>query len=203
MALSKGAPGGALLRAISVVILAATAGLALGYRRSLLNGRIFACSGAKQPILEVADGDDEETDEETDDDDEEDDDDDEGGEDIQGAGGTVKAFVHIGNENHCIDVDLGKVDSWAALSQMVHEACESTGVPGVPSHGMMHIMLNIGEKQVPVTRATSFSLLSQATVLRITVSGGKDADGADESAVERSKAWPSALQADKNVIYQG
>ena len=208
-ALSKGAPGGAGLRAISVIILAATAGLALGYRRSLLRGRIFGCSiGAKPIEIEVADDDDDddeadegEADDDDDDDDDADDDDDEGGEDIPGVGGTIKAFVEIGKEKHCIDVDLEVVDSWAALSQMVHEACESIGVPGVPSHGMMHIMLSIGEKQIPVTRSTSFSMLSRATALRITVSGGKDADGADDSAAERSKAWPSALQANKNMVY--
>lgn len=96
---------------------------------------------------------------------------------------TIKAYVELDGQVHCVVLPLTGIKSWGALSQLVHEACEDSGVPNLPVHGVMHIVLNVGDKPVPVTASTRLVQLHRAKALRVTI-------GADsrDSTSKRTKA---------------
>ena len=106
-------------------------------------------------------------------DDEDDEDDDDVFENAGPAPESIKTYVGLPDgQVHCVLLPLGGMSSWGMLSQMVHEACEDSGVPNLPAHGVMHIVLNIGNKPVPVTASTKLSQLNRARTLRITINEG-------------------------------
>eukprot|EP00965_Chrysotila_dentata_P233546 6199654-Pleurochrysis_carterae.AAC.8 len=81
-------------------------------------------------------------------------------------------------------LNISGVESWAALSQLVHEACEEAGVPNLPAHGIMHIVLNVYGRPIPVTASTKLSQLRRAKALRVSI--GDNAKG--ERAVGKRAA---------------
>ena len=82
---------------------------------------------------------------------------------------TMKAFVALDNQIHTIVLPLVDVDSWATLSQTIHETCEDSGVPDLPVHGIMHIVLNVKGKTVPVTGITPFDELWKARAIKVSI----------------------------------
>ena len=134
------------------------------------SGGLFASCCASTEVESAEDYDDES------DESDEDDDDEDGG----GGGGisgerAIKAFVELGGKVHSISLQTAGIQSWASLSQLIHEVCAESGVPELPPHGIMHIVLNVNELPVPVTSSTSLSQLRRAKSLRVTIgaSGGK------------------------------
>jgi len=129
------------------------------------------------------DGDDE------DDEDEEEDNDDDGGDDDEqdGNGGdardgdvetgaappprpkSMKAFVALGDQIHSVVLPLENIESWASLSQTIHETCEDNDVPQLPVHGIMHIVLNVNGKTVPVTGMTPLEELWKAKAIKVSI----------------------------------
>ena len=84
-------------------------------------------------------------------------------------GESLKGYVEIGNTVYPVDLPCRTVDSWAALSQHIHEVCEANGVPNLPIHGTMHIVLNVEDQAVPVTGGLELDVLQQAIALRVTI----------------------------------
>ena len=109
-----------------------------------------------------------------DDDDVGEDDDEEGSDDVEkatiiGKPESVKTFVALADQVHSIVVPLGDIDSWAALSQGIHETCEEGDVPELPVQGIMHIVLNVGGKTVPVTASTPLEELWKAKAIKVSI----------------------------------
>ncbi len=77
------------------------------------------------------------------------------------------------------------VESWAELSQILHETCEDSGVPELPTQGVMHLVLDLGGRQVPVSASTKLSALDRATALRVRI-GVEDEVEEDEEAQEEA-----------------
>lgn len=86
--------------------------------------------------------------------------------------GIIKAFVELRGEIHSVKLPCEGVTSWGALSQLIHEVCEDNGVPDLPVHGTMHIILNVDGKPVPVTGATRLAALQDASAIRVTIGDG-------------------------------
>ena len=133
----------------------------------------------------------EEGEEESDDDDDDgDDDDDDGSEEdnekgsvpegmppviAAGASGhrpplsTMRAFVALGEQVHGIVLPLDGINSWADLSQTIHEICEDSDVPKLPMQGIMHMVLNVDGMTVPVTGKTPLDKLWQAKAIKVSI----------------------------------
>ncbi|KAL1524121.1 hypothetical protein AB1Y20_019030 [Prymnesium parvum] len=88
---------------------------------------------------------------------------------------TLKTFVELRGKVHSILLPTQGVTSWAELSQRIHEVCERSSIPDLPSLGTMHIVLNLDGRSVPVTSTTRLSTLIDATNLRVTI--GTSASG--------------------------
>lgn len=88
---------------------------------------------------------------------------------------SMKAFVALGDQIHSIVLPLTGIDSWAELSQTIHETCEESGVPDLPVHGIMHIVLNVDGKTVPVTGMTPLDELWKAKAIKVSITD-EDAD---------------------------
>lgn len=101
------------------------------------------------------------------------DDDEEGSDDVEKAiierPESVKTFVALADQVHSIVVPLGDIDSWAALSQGIHETCEEGDVPELPAQGIMHIVLNVAGKTVPVTASTPLEELWKAKAIKVSI----------------------------------
>ena len=140
---------------------------------------------------EDADDDDEDGESDDDGDDESDDDCDDGqGASLANASSepkTLKAFVALGSEVHSITLPLLNIDSWATLSQTIHEVCEDSDVPELPTHGIMHIVLNVDGKTVPVTAKTHLKQLWAAKAIKVSIAAGEEAS-ADESEGEEEES---------------
>ena len=52
---------------------------------------------------------------------------------------SLKTFVSLGSTVHSVTLPLGDVDSWATLSQQIHDTCDDEDVPELPVNGIMHI----------------------------------------------------------------
>ena len=76
---------------------------------------------------------------------------------------------------HAVHIDSAGHESWADVSQAVHEACEDAELPKLPVHGVMHIVLIIGGKPIAVTRSTRLAALAAAEMIKVTISD--EADG--------------------------
>ena len=77
--------------------------------------------------------------------------------------------MEVQGQVHEVSVKLADCASFADLSQRVHEACEDAGLPALPLNGLMHMVLSIDGKPVPVTRSTQFARLADAERLRVTI----------------------------------
>ena len=156
-------------------------------------GMLSACGLRGKQMQRVRNAEEEEVDDDDDDDDggderegeeeEEDDDDDDddesphhmaNGGDVEAGGGggrpsTMKAFVALGDQVHTVRLSLEAIESWAMLSQTIHETCEDSGVPDLPQNGIMHIVLNIGGKTVPVTGTTALDELWRAKAIKVSI----------------------------------
>ena len=86
-----------------------------------------------------------------------------------GDGESIEALVEVQGQVHEVSVKLADCASFADLSQRVHEACEDAGLPALPLNGLMHMVLSIDGKPVPVTRSTQFARLAEAERLRVTI----------------------------------
>lgn len=93
--------------------------------------------------------------------------------------GSVRAFIEIGDDLHGLVISLDGVDSWTELSQVVHEACEEVQLPNLPEAGVMHIVLNVDGKPIPVTAQTQMDMLQRAKAIRVTLGseGGSSSKG--------------------------
>ena len=76
---------------------------------------------------------------------------------------------------HAVHIDSSGHESWADVSQAVHEACEDAELPKLPVHGVMHIVLIIGGKPIAVTRSTRLAALAAADMIKVTISDEGDA----------------------------
>ena len=76
---------------------------------------------------------------------------------------------------HAVHIDSAGHESWADVSQAVHEACEDAELPKLPVHGVMHIVLIIGGKPIAVTRSTRLAALGAADMIKVTISDESDA----------------------------
>ena len=81
----------------------------------------------------------------------------------------MKAFVAIAGKVHTVTLSLGGIDSWANLSQTIHETCEDNSVPDLPVHGIMHIVLNVRGKTIPVTGTTPIDELWKAKAIKVSI----------------------------------
>ena len=144
----------------------------------------------KMQRVRSANDDDEEDDDEEEEDDDDDDDDRDGGDDgdddvddmgavsdsdVEGCGSglkrseSMKAFVAIADQVHTVVLSLGGIDSWANLSQTIHETCEDNSVPDLPVNGIMHIVLNVKGKTIPVTGTTPIDELWKAKAIKVSI----------------------------------
>ena len=94
--------------------------------------------------------------------------------------GSLKAFVALRDQVYSIQLPLGGVQSWAQLSQTIHESCEDSDVPDLPVHGIMHIVLNVNGATVPVTGRTPLDELWRAKAVKVSITD----DGAGEAQAE-------------------
>ena len=127
---------------------------------------------------EDEDDDDDDEGDDDDDDDDEDEDEDEGDgakeeEDVEKGAvprpESMKAFVALGDAVHSIVLPMSEIESWATLSQTIHETCEDSDVPDLPVHGIMHIVLNVNGKTVPVTGMTPLDELWKAKAIKVSI----------------------------------
>jgi hypothetical protein len=86
---------------------------------------------------------------------------------------TIKAFVALGREVHSVILPLKGIRSWGALSQAIHESCEEHDLPDLPVNGIMHIVLNVNGKTVPVTGTTPLDELWRARAIKVSITDEK------------------------------
>jgi len=100
---------------------------------------------------------------------------------------SLKAFVALGDDIHTITLPLTDIQSWGGLSQTIHETCEDNHVTNLPVHGIMHIVLNINGKTVPVTASTPLEELWKAKAIKVSITD-EDEDDEPVNASRRTKA---------------
>jgi len=100
---------------------------------------------------------------------------------------TMKAFVALGDDVHSITLPLDEIESWASLSQTIHETCEDSSVPDLPVHGIMHIVLNVNGKTVPVTGMTPLDELWKAKAIKVSITDEDQGSSGDKKGKEGKK----------------
>jgi len=85
----------------------------------------------------------------------------------------IPTHVDVHGKVYLVQLQLGGVASWADVSERVHESCELFGIPELPDQGIMHLVLELDGRRVPVTPRTRFAALSRTSALRVTITTGE------------------------------